>query len=205
MKPPVALARTAFALLSLFVLPAFAPAEEALKAGVFSPARLAPDFKLSGSDGSELSLARYRGKVVVLIFGFTNCPAVCPTTLATLATAHKKLADDAAGMQVVYVTVDPERDTVQRMNEYLKAFDATFVGGTGAADKLEAIRKEYGIFANRENYDKGYSFNHSSYAYLIDKEGSLRALMPYGQAADDYVHDVRILLGTRAPKEVPPS
>jgi len=188
---------TAGALLAALVVAhsASAAEEPALKAGVFSPARPAPDFKLRGTDATELSLSRYRGKVLVVVFGFTSCPQVCPTTLSTLAKAHKQLGPDAAELQVVYITVDPERDTVEHMREYLKHFNESFIGATGTSDELAAVRKEYGIFANREAEGETYVFNHSSYTYLVDREGRLRALMPYGQTPEIYVHDVRILLG----------
>lgn len=173
-----------------------AGAKDMLKAGVFSPARPAPDFTLRGSDGNELRLSRYRGKVVIVVFGFTSCPQVCPTTLSTLARARKQLGSEAEGLQVVYITVDPERDSVEHMREYLLHFDASFLGATGTEEQLASVRKEYGIFANRENSGAGYAFNHSSSTYLVDRNGNLRALMPYGQEPDAYVHDVRILLAT---------
>ena len=178
----------------LFVAAASATDDAALVAGVFSPPRLAPDFSLSGSNGSELKLQSYRGKVVVLAFGFTSCPDVCPITLATLAQARKKLGADGNELQVVYITVDPERDDAERMRIYLAAFDPTFVGGTGTAGRLDAVRKEYGIAATRRAAGTGYLYAHSSFTYLIDREGKLRALMPYGHSADDYVHDLRILM-----------
>ncbi|MGH8652224.1 MAG: SCO family protein [Gammaproteobacteria bacterium] len=182
-------------LLSLLFTPAVSAAEDAaLKAGVFSPPRQAPDFTLNGSDGSELKLSRYRGKVVVLLFGYTSCPDVCPLTLAVLAQARKKLGVEGNELQVVYVTVDPERDDAERMRKYLAAFDPTFVGGAGTAERLAAVRKEYGVIADKKTVGTSYSVAHSSYTYLIDRDGSLRALMPYGRTPDDYVHDVRILL-----------
>jgi len=190
----------AFVFALLAATTARAADEAGLKAGVFSPARPAPDFTLRGSDGTELTLSRYRGKVVIVAFGFTSCPVVCPTTLSTLSKAHKELGPDAAGLQVVYITVDPERDTIERMREYLLNFSPTFVGATGTAEQLAAVRKEYGIFATREAAADGYSFSHSSYTYLVDREGNLRALMPYGQEPAAYVHDVRILLGKPAPE-----
>jgi len=183
-------------LLSLLLLGSVAVAteDEALVAGVFSPPRAAPEFSLRGSDGKELNLGRFRGKVVILEFGFTSCPDVCPTTLVALAEAHKKLGPEADQLQVVYVTVDPERDDVARLREYLAAFDPTFVGGTGTAEELAAVRRSYGVAANKTTTGDGYTFAHSSYTCLIDRTGSLRALMPYGHSSDDYVHDVRILL-----------
>jgi protein SCO1/2 len=170
-------------------------AEDAgLRAGAFDPPRVAPDFSLRGSDGTELKLSRYRGKVVILGFGFTSCSDVCPTTLAVLAQARKKLGADGHELQVVYITVDPERDDAERLRKYLAGFDPTFAGGTGTAEQLAAVRESYGIAATRSTRGADYTFAHSSYTYLIDRDGSLRALMPYGHTSDDYAHDVRILL-----------
>jgi protein SCO1 len=166
--------------------------EATLKAGVFSPPRAAPDFTLQGSDGSELKLSRFRGKVVILEFGFTACADVCPVTLAVLAEARKKLGDDGNDLQIVYVTVDPKRDDAERLRTYLATFDPSFVGATGDAGSLEDVRNTYGVFA--QSIAGGDSFSHSSSTYLIDRKGDLRALMPFGHSADDYVHDVRILL-----------
>ncbi len=166
----------------------------ALKAGVFSPARAAPDFSLQGSNGQELKLSRYRGKVVVLGFGFTSCPDVCPTTLGTLAQSRRQLGPAAENVQVIYVTVDPERDVPERMHQYLDGFDPTFVGGTGTAEQLAAVRKNYGVSAERKSFGDTYSFAHSSFTYLIDRSGRIRALMPYGHSPDDYAHDLALLL-----------
>jgi protein SCO1/2 len=172
-----------------------ADAAPSLKAGAFEPAHPAPELSLRGSDGQELKLARYRGKLVLLVFGFMNCPEVCPTTLATLAEARKALGPQAAAVQVVYVTVDPERDSVAQMRPYLAAFDPSFVGGTGSPQALAAVRQAYGVVAEKVVRPGGsYFMNHSSSVYLIDREGRLRAMMPYGRDARDYVHDLRLLL-----------
>jgi protein SCO1/2 len=171
----------------------FAHAEEALKAGTFDPPRAAPDFTLTGSNGSDLKLSAYRGKVVLLGFGFTNCQAVCPITLGTLAQVQKKLGDQGKDLQVVYITVDPERDDAAQLKTYLSHFNSAFLGGTGTEAQLAAVRKDYGIAAEKVAGPDG-SYNHSSFIYLIDRAGRLRALMPFGHIADDYVHDVRILL-----------
>ena len=181
-------------LLSLAAAPRGAGAAE-LRAGVFDPPRAAPEFSLLGSDGSELTLGRYRGKVVILGFGFSSCPDVCPTTLSVLARARRQLGPEGEQVQVVYITVDPERDHAERLRSYLGGFDPTFVGGTGSAAELEAVRRDYGIAAERTASGGSYAFAHSSYTYLIDREGVLRALMPYGHPAEDYVHDLKILLG----------
>ena len=183
--------------LSLLLVPVLATAQE-MKAGVFDPPRQAPDFTLPATDGGELTMQEYRGKVVVLGFGFTTCPEVCPVTLATLAAARKQLGEEAEDVQVVWITVDPERDDAKRLGDYVTAFDKSFVGGTGSEEQLVAVRKEYGVQAakvHREGLPDSYS--HSAFTYLIDRQGRLRALMPYGHPAADFVHDLRLLLAER--------
>jgi protein SCO1 len=186
------------ALLGLLGVAAFAGAAEpqALKAGVLTPVMAAPEIALSGTDGKPLNLARFRGKVVLLAFGFSNCGEVCPITLATLAGARKKLGADAArDVQVVYVTVDPERDTAAQMKKFLGSFDATFVGGVGTRAEIDVAQAKYGISSSKNmNADGSYTIGHSSSIYLIDRAGGLRAVMPYGHPADDFVHDLKILL-----------
>ena len=175
-----------------------AEAAPALKAGVFEPPRLAPAFALRGSDGSDLTLTRYRGRLVLLVFGFTNCPEVCPTTLATLAQARKSLGSEGAAVQVVYVTVDPERDDLARIKHYLAAFDPAFIGGTGKPETLAALRKDYGVIAKKfEQPGANYGMNHSTSVFLIDRDGRLRAMMPYGHEAKDFVHDLKLLLAAK--------
>lgn len=174
---------------------AVAAGRPVLKAGVFEPPRAAPELSLQASSGGKLSLASYRGKVVLLGFGFTSCPQVCPTTLAVLAQARKRLGAEGKDVQVVYVTVDPERDDADRMRAYLGGFDPTFVGGIGTPAQLASVRKEYGVMAERKPVGGSYSVGHSSSVYLIDRSGRLRGMMPYGRSPADYVHDIRILLG----------
>jgi protein SCO1 len=175
--------------------PQGASATPALKAGVLSPVMAAPELTLDGTDGKPLSLARFRGKVVLLAFGFSNCGEVCPITLATLAAARKKLGADADGVQVVYVTVDPERDSMAQMKKFLTAFDSTFIGGVGSRAEIDAAQKSYGVSSKKIVYPNGgYTIGHSSSIYMVDRAGGLRAVMPYGRAADDFVHDLKILL-----------
>jgi protein SCO1/2 len=166
----------------------------ALKAGVFDPPRQAPGFSLQGSDGRELNISHYRGKVVLLAFGFTSCTEVCPTTLNTFALTRRKLGPAAADVQVIYITVDPQRDVPARLAKYLGSFDPTFVGGTGTQEQLAAVRSSYGISAQKKVIGNDYTYAHSSFAYLIDRSGRIRALMPYGHSPDDYVNDLTILL-----------
>jgi len=180
------------------MLPAALLAESpapALKAGVFEPPREAPDFTLPGTAGADVSVRDWRGRIVVLGFGFTHCPEVCPVTLATLAAARRQLGAQAEQVQVLWITVDPERDDAARLGAYVTAFDRSFVGATGSEEQLAAVRKDYGIAAAKVKRDSlPDSYSHSAFTYLIDREGRLRALMPYGHPAEDFVHDLRILL-----------
>jgi protein SCO1/2 len=172
-----------------------AAAAGSFKSGVFDPPRQAPGFALQGTDGQMLNLNRYLGKVVLLAFGYSSCAAVCPVTLHTFALAVRKLGPAAADVQVVYVTVDPERDTPVRLKQFLASFDPTFTGATGTEQQLEQVRKDYGVSAKKIPYEKTYVYDHSSFTYLLDRKGRLRALMPYGHSADDFVNDLNILLG----------
>ena len=178
----------------LLFMTARATDADALKAGVFNPPREAPDFSVRGSDGAPLTLSHYRGKVVVLGFGYTSCPNVCPVTLAVLAQAHRKLGALGAQVQIIYLTVDPERDSAERLKQYLAAFDPTFVGGTGTAAQMATVRTSYGVTAEKVGTGTDYAVAHSSFVYLITREGKLQALMPFGHKADDYVHDISMLL-----------
>ncbi len=168
---------------------------QAMKAGTFDPPHTAPDFSLLGSDGAQVTLARYRGKVVLLTFGFTYCAAVCPTTLATLAQARKGLGTAANSVQVIFVTVDPARDTAAQLRDYVTAFDPVFMGATGDPKDLAAVRQKYGVTAVKEGSGPDYAVAHTSSIFLIDRQGKLRGVMPYGREAGDFVDDVKLLLG----------
>jgi protein SCO1/2 len=168
-----------------------------LKSGVFEPPRAAPAIGLTASDGGAFDLARYRGKLVVLEFGFTHCTEVCPVSLASLAQARKLLGAAAADVQVVFVTVDPARDSATRLRSYLAQFDPGFIGVTGKQQQVDAVLKAYGISATKkmaEGSKTEYTMHHSSYLYFVDRRGMLRALMPFGRPAAEIAHDAELLL-----------
>src|SRR3984957_15945947 len=149
-------------LLSACIPPGGAPAP-AFKAGVFEPPRQAPDFSLQGSNGQELRLSQYRGKVVLLAFGYSHCLSVCPITLHTFAQTLRQMGTAAAGVQVVYVTVDPQRDTVAALHAFVASFDPRIIGGTGTETQLAQVRKDYGVSATRipDPDGKSYMYDHS--------------------------------------------
>jgi len=174
----------------------FAHAADQLKSGTFDPPRVAPQIAQKAADGNDFALDKFRGKVVVLEFGYTSCADVCPVSLALLKQAREKLGPLGDKLQVVFVTVDPQRDTAPKLKAYLEQFDKSFVGLTGTEEQMAAIRKAYGISATKkmvEGSKTEYTMGHSSYLYFIDPQGRLRALMPFGRPADDIVHDVTLL------------
>ena len=178
-----------------------AQAEQGLRSGTFDPPREAPAFSLDGSNGRKLSLRDLPGKVVIVEFGYTYCQAVCPITLAHLTEVYKKLGSAARDVQLIYVTVDPARDSPERLREHLAAFNPSFLGATGPPDELAAVRKAYGVVAEHvvsRNPALGYAVNHSSSLYLVDRQGKLRGLVPFGTPVDDIVHDLKFLLKTGA-------
>ncbi len=168
------------------------------KSGVLEPAHPAPDFALPASDGSTFRLRDQRGRAVVLFFGYTFCPDVCPLTLSEMAQVRSQLAARAARLRVVFITVDPERDTVERLRAYVGAFDRSFLGLTGNPDALARVRQAYGVVAEKRTVagtKAAYLIDHSAFAYVIDPEGRLRLMFPFGTSIDDMTHDLTLLLG----------
>jgi protein SCO1/2 len=164
---------------------------------LIEPPNQASDFTLTDPQGQVFQLSAQRGKVVALFFGFTHCPDVCPTTLADMKSVRTKLGNDADKLQVVFVSVDPERDTPELVNRYVKAFDKSFIGLSGSRATLEPIFQAYGVTAiKRElpNSALAYTMDHSALTYIIDRSGQYRMLFPYDSNVDDIVNDLRYLI-----------
>jgi protein SCO1 len=176
-------------------------AEQGLRSGTFDPPREAPAFSLASSNGGKLSLRDHLGKVVIVEFGYTYCQDVCPITLAHLTEAWRKMGSTARDVQLIYITVDPARDSPARLREHLTAFNAGFLGATGAPEELQTVEKAYGVVARQvasKNPALPYAMDHSSSLYLVDRQGKLRGLVPFGTPVDDIVHDLEFLLKTGA-------
>jgi protein SCO1/2 len=154
------------------------------------------DFRLNDPTGKPRTLADFRGKVVVLFFGYTQCPDVCPTTLSELAATMQKLGPDAARVQVLFVTVDPERDTADLLSRYVPAFNPGFLGLYGDAAATAATAKEFKILYQKQpgSTPGAYSVDHSAGTYIFDPQGRLRVYESYGQGPDVFAHDIRALL-----------
>ena len=154
------------------------------------------DFELADPSGRVRTLADYRGKAVAVFFGYTQCPDVCPTTLATLADAMKKLGPDADRVQVVFITVDPQRDTPELLAAYVPAFDARFVGLRGDAAATERTAREFKVIYQKVpgSAPGRYTIDHSAGTFLFDPQGRLRVFEGNAASADIFVHDLRTLL-----------
>ncbi|MDO8351638.1 MAG: SCO family protein [Gallionella sp.] len=153
------------------------------------------DFHLTDFNGKPRSLADFRGKVVLLFFGYTHCPLVCPTTLADLAQVMEKLGKDANRVQVLFVTVDPENDRPELMAKFIPAFHPSFLGLYGDEQATAQTAKSFGVSYEKQTYKQGgYSFIHSDSTFLIGTTGKPRLLSRYGQKVELLVQDVRLLL-----------
>ncbi len=152
--------------------------------------------ELTDHHGKLRRLEDFRGKAVVVFFGFTRCPDVCPTTLADMAIAMKQLGPDADRVQVVMVTVDPERDTRELLAKYVPAFDARFLGLYGDLEATRRTAKEFKVyFEKRPGKTPGeYSIDHSAQSYVIDTQGRLRLFVRHDRLTEDLAPDLRTLL-----------
>jgi protein SCO1/2 len=161
----------------------------------------APEIELTRANGNSFRLSEMGGKTVLLFFGYTSCPDVCPTTMAELKQALVKLGEeDAKQVQVLFVTVDPERDTPERVQEYVDHFNSNFIGLSGTESELADVWKNYGVF--RETVEgtsaAGYLVSHTARVTLIDKDGNLRLSYAFNTPVDSIVHDLKLILNEKS-------
>ncbi|HEX9195870.1 MAG TPA: SCO family protein [Azonexus sp.] len=151
---------------------------------------------MNDHNGQSRSLADFRGKVVVIFFGYTSCPDVCPTALSKLAEVMKALGPEAEKLQVLFVSVDPERDTAARLKDFVPWFHPSFLGLHGDAAQTKAVSEEFRVFSSRRDVGSqlGYVLDHSSGAYVYDPAGRLRLYVRDTASVEDIVGDIRQLL-----------
>ena len=172
------------------------PKADIFRGTLYDPALPAPEIELTQDNGSSFRLSEMRGNVVLLFFGYASCPDVCPTTLSELRKVNEELGKDAGQVRVVFVTVDPERDTPEKIQKYVSIFNPSFVGLSGSLDELAPVWKDYGVYREVEQVSSsatGYLVNHTARVYLIDPDGNLRLSYGYGTPTEDIVHDLKIL------------
>lgn len=160
------------------------------------PYPTAPQIELTKSNGETFRLSDQKGKIVLLFFGYTSCPDVCPTTLAELKQVMDGLGNKAESVQVVFISVDPKRDTPEKIQQYVEHFNQEFIGLSGPMDELENIWKQYGVFREevKSNSALGYIVNHTARTYLVDADGNLRLSYGFQTPVKDIVSDLKILL-----------
>lgn len=156
----------------------------------------AADFSLTKADGAKFRLSDQRGRIVLLFFGYTSCPDVCPTTLAEMKQVMDKLGDNGDDVQVVFISVDPDRDTSEKMQTYVEHFNPSFLGLSGSMQELEPIWQDYSITRETVEGDSAFGviINHTARVFLVDPQGNMRLTFAYQTPVDDMVHDILLIL-----------
>ena len=174
------------------LLGACAEKKPEFKAVDITGADYAKDFQLTDQNGQVRSMKDFAGKVVVLFFGFTQCPDVCPTTMSELVEVRKALGADGERVQAVFVTVDPERDTPEVLKAYMANFDPSFVGLSGTPEQLAAMAKDYKVYFKKVEgkTPTSYTMDHSAASYIYDPKGNLRLYSRYGSGVPALVSDI---------------
>lgn len=172
------------------------PTATPLPGTVLDPPKPVSDFTLTAHTGDPLQLSDFEGQVVVLYFGYTSCPDVCPTTLGSYRQAKAELGDDADRVRFVFISVDPERDDITRLANYVPAFDPDFVGATGDDATLRRIANDFGVFFQRVDYDNdvNYLVDHTASTFVVGPEGDLRVVIPYGTDPAIMAQHIRTVL-----------
>ena len=170
------------------------------KASDISGSPFGREVALTDHMGKSRTLADFRGKAVVVFFGYTQCPDACPTTMTALSETMKQLGADADRVQVLFITVDPDRDTQALLAEYVPAFDKRFLGLRGDAAATERVAKEFKVIYQKQpgTTPGSYTMDHSAGVFMFDPKGRLRVYAGHGQGPDVYTHDLRELLHTSA-------
>lgn len=172
------------------------PARGAFKNTDVTGLDYARDFALPDQNGKMRSLADFKGKAVVVFFGYTQCPDVCPTTMAEMATVMQQLGPLADKVQVLFITLDPERDTPELLAKYVPAFDPRFLGLVGDKAATEKVAKEFKVYYQKvPGKEPGsYTLDHTAGSYVFDPQGRLRLFVRHGQGAEPIAHDLKLLL-----------
>jgi protein SCO1 len=159
-------------------------------------ANYARDFSLTDASGKKRSLGEFRGKVVAVFFGFAQCPDVCPTTLSDFAQIKEKLGADGERLQVIFITVDPQRDTPAILGSYVASFDPSFVGLTGSVDEINATAREFKVFYQKVagKTEMSYTIDHTAGSYVFDKDGRVRLFVKHAGGVEAIAADLKQLL-----------
>jgi protein SCO1/2 len=194
---PTTICRGRFAaVLAALLVAACAPEKPSFKSVDVTGAEFGRELALTDHTGKPRMLADFKGKVVAVFFGFTRCPDVCPTTLAEMKLVKDRLGADGDKLQVLFVTIDPERDTPELLAKYVPAFDPSFIGLYGDAEATARTAKEFKVFYKKVpgSSPTNYSVDHTAALYIYDPSGRLRLFAKHAQGADALAHDIKLLL-----------
>ena len=191
---------TALTALALVGCQKAGPDKPAFKGIDLTGAEYARTLNLTDQDGRARSLADFKGKVLVVFFGYTQCPDVCPTTMAEVAEVKRSLGADGDKVQGVFVTIDPERDTAALLKAYLASFDPSFVGLRGSEEQTQAAAKEFKVFYAKVpgKTPETYTMDHTAASFIFDTEGRVRVYARYGAGAQPLADDIKLLLAEAA-------
>ena len=194
------IAASALSISAAAVLTACSPDGPAFRGVNITGADYARDFSLTDHHGQLRSLKDFRGKVVVVFFGFTQCPDVCPTSMQELAEVKAALGADGERLQGIFISVDPERDTLELLKAYMENFDPSFLALRPTPEQLPALAKDFKIYYKKDDgtTPTSYTLDHSAGSYLYDPQGRLRVYHRYGSGTEALTEDVRLLLGEAA-------
>ena len=194
------IAASALSISAAAVLTACSPDGPAFRGVNLTGADYARDFSLTDHHGQLRSLKDLRGKVVVVFFGFTQCPDVCPTSMQELAEVKAALGADGERLQGIFISVDPERDTLEMLKAYMENFDPSFLALRPTPEQLPALAKDFKIYYKKVDgtTPTSYTLDHSAGSYLYDPQGRLRVYHRYGSGTEALTEDVRLLLGEAA-------
>ena len=159
-----------------------------------SAANLDASFSLTNHHGERASLDSYKNKVIAVFFGFTNCPDICPTSLQELKYIKQELGQAGNNFQVLFISLDPERDTQEKLSLFIPSFDPTFIGLYGSTNEVDAMANQYKVFHQKVEQGDSYTIDHSSGIYLIDRSGKIRIRHPYGSPVEGIIADIQQLL-----------
>ena len=183
-----------FIIFSLILVSCAKNAEFKFNGSDISNANLNSSFELLSHTGEIKKITDFKGSVVAIFFGFTHCPDICPTSMQELKFIKESLGKQSDKLQVIFITLDPERDNQSLLNSYVPSFDKSFIGLTGSQEDINRVARQYKIFHMKVGEGDSYTIDHSSGIYIIDKDGKIRVRHPYGSKVESIIEDIQHLI-----------
>lgn len=185
-----------FGIVALFFSVQYYQSRQSFQGSLIEPSPQAVDFELERVDGGSFRMSAQKGRVVLIFFGYTNCPDFCPTTMAEYKKIHADLGEQGEQVDFVFITIDPERDSPEQIESYVSTFHSSFIGLSGTIEELQPVWDGYWVFRQKQEVESeaGYLMAHTTRIYVVDKLGNLRLTFPFGLTASSMTSDVERLL-----------